>query len=766
MSRFVPLTTEEFGELLAKTNLTRRIDVVHLHHTWRPNHAQWRGEDSVEAMWRYHVKTNGWSDIAQHVTIAPDGVIWTGRPWNQRPASAKGFNGNDQVGPFMIEMAGDFDTGRDRLADPQLAATIQVIARVQRKCGLVPEALRFHRDMTDQKSCPGTAVDPQAILALVRQAHAVLASAPAGPPPSGNAQPWAKASYSTADSRVAAALAVVARKVEPGTAEAFDAEPSESAMSDEEVAILTGVAGATRQAPRASRDQSRAALTPAMLAALRPHVINLNEGRFSGQGVFRTEPGDVDAIFQDLDDAAKQATPDKPLRVVFWAHGGLIDEGSGLWIAHQQMRWWKANGVYPIFFVWETGFLDALRQILGGSRAAARGDVADLVIAKLARKLGGAKIWSAMKRSAELAVAPDGAARYVAQKLRDFTHAHPGAALHAVGHSAGSIFHAHFLPAALDLGVPHFRTLQLLAPAIRCDLFAGKLLPRIGPQLGIRELSMFTMSRDWEEADSVAIYKKSLLYLIRHALEPDEPAEILGLEECARRDPALVRLFGLAGTPGPAQAVWAVTDATSGRSASTSSTHGGFDNDRPTMDSVATRVLGQPPSTTFPDEAIERGFASWQASTTLPEAPDGGPPPGAPLPPASGASGSGGAGPASPSAAATAVHPGGSGRRVALCIGIDAYATQPLAGCVADATHWQQALAALGFTCRTLFDQQARRAAMVDAFHDLIADQPGGRRGRSPVRRTRHAPRRSRRRRDRRPGRGARVRSTWTRAPS
>ena len=111
-ARFHALSVGEFAELVARFPFTRRIETVHLHHTWKPTHADYDGLRTIEAMWRYHTQTNGWSDIAQHVTVAPDGTIWTGRPWNQPPCSAAGHNGNRFAGPFMIEMIGDFD-GRD-----------------------------------------------------------------------------------------------------------------------------------------------------------------------------------------------------------------------------------------------------------------------------------------------------------------------------------------------------------------------------------------------------------------------------------------------------------------------------------------------------------------------------------------------------------------------------------------------------------------------------------------------------------------------------
>jgi hypothetical protein len=79
---------------------------------WRPRQRDYKGLATIEAMWRHHTETNRWSDIAQHVTVAPDGTIWLCRNFNWAPASAAGFNGNSTSGPFMIEMIGDFDIGR------------------------------------------------------------------------------------------------------------------------------------------------------------------------------------------------------------------------------------------------------------------------------------------------------------------------------------------------------------------------------------------------------------------------------------------------------------------------------------------------------------------------------------------------------------------------------------------------------------------------------------------------------------------------------
>lgn len=149
----------------------RQITEVHLHHTFIPTHADFEaaavrhggdrqaaGLELCRGMWKFHVFDRDFADIAQHVSVDPCGAIWLNRNWNRSPASATGFNGDHRHGPFMIETIGNFDEGEEELADVQLHAVLTVIASVQLACGLEADALRFHNEMTDTKSCPGTGV--------------------------------------------------------------------------------------------------------------------------------------------------------------------------------------------------------------------------------------------------------------------------------------------------------------------------------------------------------------------------------------------------------------------------------------------------------------------------------------------------------------------------------------------------------------------------------------------------------------------------------
>lgn len=744
--KFRQLTVEQFEQVLARYPFSRRIDAVHMHHTWSPDRMDYRGLETIVGMWRYHTQTNGWSDIAQHISIAPDGTIWTGRSWNSAPASSTGYNGSASVGPFMFETIGNFDTGHDRLEGAQLDTVIAVIALVQQKFGLSADTLRFHRQMTNQKSCPGNGVRRDDILARVRQyagtRERVLAD--------GGRAPASDMPFSSTMSNDTRFIDdVVNELLARGQGRPAGEENAELA---EDRSSRDATTRASRDGRVDTRAGVRAIFSADELSRLTPHVVNLNQGELSSGGVFQTTPGDVAAIFAEHIPKFAQAAGvgkgngEPPLRIVFFAHGGLVDEAGGLAVARKHIDWWKANQIYPIYFVWETGLVESLGQIL--SRATgmagipgARGvtdviadTVTDPLIASICHTIGGVQIWGSMKLSAQRASEPRRGARLVAEKLREFLAAPEGGVvadqveLHAVGHSAGSIFHSYFVPVAADEAGRSFRTVQFLAPAVRVDTFKETLWPRIASpeHRAADRLSIFTMKDALERDDDCGPYRKSLLYLIHDGLEPRPNEPILGLERSLRGDADLAReLVNAGATKG--EVLWSVTE---GRT--TSRTHGGFDDDTPTMNSVARRVLSLRPEqplaqdfnvATERDEgwfkaAREIDFTprvekitplwtpGWAAQMPTPVA-IGEP---ASIEPVS-ANGNGGA---------------PTGARRALCIGIDQYPTAPLSGCVADARLWSEKLRALGFTTRLLVNGDATRDGILSAVDDLVGKSKAG----------------------------------------
>jgi len=738
---FKQITRDQFAALLEKFPFKREIDQVHMHHTWRPNHSDYdseNGHDAIVGMYAYHTQTQRWKDIAQHITIAPDGTIWLGRDWNAPPASAKGHNGSTAAGPFMFETIGDFDVGEDVLIGEQRQTVIDVVARVQKRFGLPPESLVFHRSLST-KSCPGTGVDYDELLTEVRAAHAALSKAKPAPR-SAKRSPFAEDALETAQI-VDECIQALKRAPLSSTREPKNAEPTY------EAAQLEAAPASKTRNPMLSRD---AGLSPQKLAELRPYLVNLNLGLFSSEGKWKTERGDVDAIFgQHLERALAEAKRESlPLRILFFAHGGLVKESAGLEIAHKHLEFFLRNGIYPIFFVWETGFFETIGQLLRRSQEGTRGFVSDHItdpmVEAIIRTLGGPTVWGGMKTAAERAVADkssvhgEGGANYVAQKLKAFCekHATDEIELHAMGHSAGSIFHSHFLALAHQLDIPSFKSLQLLAPAVRTDTFKKLLGGLIGPGKGVDHVSLFTMNKDYERNDNCAmIYRKSLLYLIYYSLEPEKHAPILGLEQSLRDDPALTTLFGLASAEkeSAGDVVFSVTQFRTGSSAATCTTHGGFDDDAPTLGSTARRILGKGDADSIFEYVSTRDVRSVDLWANQVDWPEGAAPVATSIAPVAAtvqlsavAKAAAAASQSEASFTAFGALRGAPGERRALCIGINQYPTAPLRGCVADAQNWSQAFTQLGFQTRMLIDAQATRSAILQAIGDLIGSSSPG----------------------------------------
>lgn len=148
MRTFKPYQINEIKPFLYSFAFTRKISSIHIHHTWKPTKADYVGEKTIFGMWEYHTKTNGWSDIGQHFSIAPDGAIWDGRDLNRNPASIKDYN----VGAIAIEIIGDFDV--EILKGPQKKAVIDLVRILLKVCDLGKDSILFHREHSN-KSCPG-----------------------------------------------------------------------------------------------------------------------------------------------------------------------------------------------------------------------------------------------------------------------------------------------------------------------------------------------------------------------------------------------------------------------------------------------------------------------------------------------------------------------------------------------------------------------------------------------------------------------------------
>ncbi len=452
-------------------------------------------------------------------------------------------------------------------------------------------------------------------------------------------------------------------------------------------------------------------LTSDNLRALHPYVVDVPDGKLAegdpslptAVADLRTTEADVRAIFEEHLPRFIQSRK-TPVPLVIWAHGGLVGKASGLRVAHDQIDWWKVNGAFPVHFIWETGLAesiwDAVKDSLPGR---ARGFDLDWLIEAAVRGGQGAAVWGAMKTTAELASEKKtGGAWFFAQQLAAYVKANPGKiTVHTIGHSAGSIFHSYLIPELLAAGVPTISSLNLLAPAVRVELFKDRLLKQ-KVRDHIERFTLFTMSEHFEKDDTcIGVYRKSLLYLIRAALEDVTDAKILGLQECVFEDNELSGLFGAPMPRSRGEVMWSRTVGGGLRSSSQSVSHGGFDNDRDTMNSLARRILDTDNLTKEWAGSRALGDELWPSQEEAFAYIDD-------------------------RQAANATKTAGPRKR-ALCIGIDSYpAGDQLFGCVEDAKSWREALGAAGFDVELLTNDKATRENMVERIQSLVVtSRPG-----------------------------------------
>lgn len=164
--KFILFSTDEFAMWLNSASVTRLIKLVQIHHTWLPDYASFNKNyfALLESMEASHLE-RGFAEIAQNLTIFPDGMVAICRSFNTIPAGIKGANSYG----ICIESVGNFDIGKDQISDANRLAYIQVVALLCNKFKLAPDtnSIVYHHwydlntgERTNgtgtTKTCPGS----------------------------------------------------------------------------------------------------------------------------------------------------------------------------------------------------------------------------------------------------------------------------------------------------------------------------------------------------------------------------------------------------------------------------------------------------------------------------------------------------------------------------------------------------------------------------------------------------------------------------------
>lgn len=339
-------------------------------------------------------------------------------------------------------------------------------------------------------------------------------------------------------------------------------------------------------------------------AEIAGHFVHLDDGDFDDKGKYWTDLATV------RESARCVVTGQKYEHLLLYAHGGLNSIKASARRIVAMKETFKANGIYPFHFMYDTGLLEEIKDLVLGKKSVVEGraggltDFSDQLVERATRQAGRA-IWREMKRGACRPFKQGGAGTLTIDAFVDeLAKSEEGQVqVHMVGHSTGAILLASLLEALGRLDrPPRVRSCLLMAPACAHKVFNEVYRPLLKERsrgtFGIDRMRIYNLEPELELDDTVTpLYRKSLLYLVSNAFEEHQGERILGMQVFRNRLGRVPgeRIFDIHTSDG----------STTGNPATASKTHGGFDNDVHTMNHVLRTILAAKPEVPFTPENLE-----------------------------------------------------------------------------------------------------------------------------------------------------------------
>jgi len=332
-------------------------------------------------------------------------------------------------------------------------------------------------------------------------------------------------------------------------------------------------------------------------AEVNRHVIHIDDGQFDTRSEYATTAASARQL---IDGKVAAAAARGALNLLLYAHGGLNSVDG----AARRARAWRdvidANQIEHVHWIWETGFLAELKDVLFGKdkfadgRAGGPGSWKDKILESATGPLS-RPLWREIKSDAALAFDAGKAGSHVLEFFGQALAAAPGIAnkrITLAGHSAGAIWVGETLR-AWQRQQPGLRVdrVVLLAPACTVEYFEEHIAPHVIARR-VQRLTIFQLTDELERDDDVAeLYGKSLLYYVSNACEASEGGTpLLGMQKFNDRWQGLRDQLG---------ARLELVTATVDRARCRATSHGGFDSDVATMNTLLEIARGVPPLRLF-----------------------------------------------------------------------------------------------------------------------------------------------------------------------
>lgn len=335
------------------------------------------------------------------------------------------------------------------------------------------------------------------------------------------------------------------------------------------------------------------------------HFVHFDDGRFKKRGDYWSTGDD---ILRTGGLIKQSASTKKYGHLLIYAHGGLNSPADSARRIAALRDGFKRNGIYPFHIMYDTGLVeevkDSIVRAFSGKRTEGFfkdlqdkiSEKSDQLIEDFVRKPV-TPLWEEMKKDARLPFElhegnkiSDGllVIKTFAEALQDTQ-----LKIHLAGHSTGAVLLGHLLHAldVLDSG-ELIKSCSLMAPACSIDFYKEHYEPRLNGQAAGRSkvrlpvLDIYNLSKKLELDDNVVlVYRKSLLYLVSRSLERQIDKPLLGMQRYAEK---------LIVHPG-----MSIHCSNGKRGVTSSISHGGFDNDAGTMNTIMARILGKAPAKPF-----------------------------------------------------------------------------------------------------------------------------------------------------------------------
>ncbi len=324
------------------------------------------------------------------------------------------------------------------------------------------------------------------------------------------------------------------------------------------------------------------------------HYLHLDDGNFVTRGKYTQTMGSVEATAGLINKGTRGEEGAQAFKhILFFGHGALNNNTA---IAKRVKAWrdvYKANGIYPMHIMWETGFnneiVDVVQDLLFKTeeRMGKGTEHLDARLEELAGPLG-RKLWRDLKTTAKLTFDPKRDGGIALRKLLIAAQQNPKVKIHFASASAGVFLLAELADVMAELGIP-LESVSLMAPACSVPHYNARIRPHLGKT--IRKLNQYSLIDRREKSDTLNIYNKSLLCLVSNALEDNGERDLLGMETCIQE----FGKPGLAALPKEHQVFFAGRD----KDRTNSTAHRGFDRDLKTMNDILGTILGKRPKSSL-----------------------------------------------------------------------------------------------------------------------------------------------------------------------